>query len=82
MPETVKRVEQFLVAHAPKDAGLLEEQTFTRKGTAMAYVKRKLPTTLNGVVKVTRQTAGDDRTWITVDTWNYHSDGHIDHSRS
>jgi hypothetical protein len=40
----VTMTERFVVAHHPKSATVIVNQTFTRKGLAFAYVARKLPT--------------------------------------
>lgn len=74
--------QRFLVCHCPKIAGDLEHQPFSRKGTAMAYVKRKLPTNLTEQVQLKRQVPDEVASWKTLDTWTYYSDGRIEHVRA
>lgn len=80
--------ERFLVLHHPQNPHKVERQEFSRKGIAVAYVRRRLP--LDRALKVTLvgQIAGDvpgairdDETgqfWTTVQAWTYHSDGRVD----
>lgn len=85
--------ERYIVLHSPKDPATIERQTFSRKGTAMAYCKKRVGANLNGPVELKRQVEGaatpdamlDEKTgiyWNTLDTWKYHRDGRIEHVRA
>jgi len=83
--------ERWVVCHTPEDE--LKRQAFKSKGLAFAYAKRKVPSNKCGFVEVVRQVEGQptpgaflDRStglyWLVIDSWTYHPDGNIEHSRS
>lgn len=84
--------ERFIVLHAPDDPAQVKEQKFSRKGTAFAYVKKRMPHCQRGSIEVRHQVGGGvtlgsefepttHHPWTTIDTWTFHRDGRIDHVR-
>lgn len=74
-------MEQFVVTVCP-EAGTYVEHPFTRKGLAFAYAKRKLPKNCDPQITILhRMRASEDQPWSGLNTWTFHPNGDIDHTR-
>lgn len=74
-------IERYVVTVCP-EKGSYVERPFSRKGLAFAYAKRKLPANCAPEITIEHQTrASDDQSWTGINTWTFHLNGDIDHTR-
>lgn len=68
-------MERYVVSN-----GKASGQVFYRKGLAFAYVTRKVKGNGAAALVLQREVLVG-KTWLITDTWTYHPNGAIDHTR-